>query len=82
MKHNNWYVSRRQQAHQQAIINPVKVETSKVDIHAVINCKACHGRGHIGRNLTTNEIVPCKCLKLKAKIQHQPAPIPDNEPIT
>lgn len=70
MKHSNWYVSRKQKAHQQSL-NVVSTDTSKVEIHAVINCRACYGRGYIGKNITTGELVPCKCLKLKAKIEHQ-----------
>jgi hypothetical protein len=26
------------------------------------NCKKCHGRGHIGINIRTNEYVPCDCV--------------------
>ena len=78
MKHSNWYVSKKHQAHQKEI-NIVVPDTTKVDIHAVINCKACYGRGYIGKNLTTGEIVPCKCLTLKAKIEHQET---DERPVT
>jgi hypothetical protein len=84
MKHSNWYVTRKQQSHQQSI-NVVKVDPSKNDIHAVINCRACYGRGYTGKNLTTGEIVPCKCLKLKAKIEHHevtPTTAIDERPIT
>ena len=28
-------------------------------------CKRCHGRGHLGRDVTTNEYVPCKCVKAR-----------------
>ena len=76
MKHSNWFVSRKQQAHQRAI-NVVQV-SDKVDIHAVINCRACYGRGYIGKNLTTGEIVPCKCLTVKNKIEQREAPTEEN----
>jgi hypothetical protein len=72
MRHSNWYVSSKQQAHQRSI-NIVQPDLSKVDIHAVVNCRACFGRGYIGRNLMTGEIVPCKCLTLKAKVEHTEA---------
>jgi len=26
-------------------------------------CKRCHGRGYIGRNITTNTVVICRCVK-------------------
>jgi len=74
MRHSNWFVSRKQQAHQQSI-NIVTPDLTKVDIHARITCKACYGRGYIGRNLTTGEIVPCKCLTLKAKVEHTEAAV-------
>lgn len=75
MKHSNWFVSRKQQAHQKTInVVDVQKTTTDFDIHAKITCKACYGRGYIGRNLTTGEIVPCKCLKLKAKVEHREEP--------
>ena len=26
------------------------------------NCRRCHGRGHIGRDIKTNTYVPCVCV--------------------
>lgn len=26
------------------------------------NCKKCHGRGNIGRNVSTGTVVPCSCV--------------------
>jgi len=78
MKHSNWFVSKKQQAHQKDI-NVVQPDLTKADIHAVVNCKACYGRGYIGKNLTTGTIVPCKCLTLKAKIEHrEPVSTPES----
>lgn len=29
------------------------------------NCKICYGRGYIGRDVTTGNYIPCKCVKPK-----------------
>lgn len=31
------------------------------------NCKRCHGRGHLGYNVTYKKYVPCKCTKIRKK---------------
>ncbi len=30
-------------------------------------CKKCHGRGYIGRNVLTNKIIMCQCVKKRPK---------------
>lgn len=39
------------------------------------NCRHCHGRGHMGKNLTTGLYVPCYCVeepdKKKARIYQE-----------
>lgn len=30
------------------------------------NCRKCYGRGHLGKNLSTNLYVPCSCVKKEA----------------
>ncbi len=27
------------------------------------DCKDCYGLGHLGRNILTNEYIPCSCVK-------------------
>jgi hypothetical protein len=31
-------------------------------------CSRCHGRGHVGRNVQTGFVVPCKCVGKVKKI--------------
>lgn len=30
-------------------------------------CKRCHGRGHLGRDVTTDQYVLCRCVKKRPK---------------
>lgn len=39
-----------------------KEELEKGGIYPDKSCKKCYGRGYIGINVLTNEMIPCRCL--------------------
>ena len=39
----------------------------KLDKRPNPGCRHCHGRGHLGKNLSTNTYIPCRCVKKRNK---------------
>ena len=35
----------------------------ELDQHPDPKCKKCYGRGHVGKDLKTGKMIPCRCVK-------------------
>ena len=56
----------------QMYFNPISGHVSFIESDIVCkkpkaNCNHCYGRGYSGRNLKTQQYVPCRCIKAKNK---------------
>lgn len=58
--------------------NPLQgFDPAKHELYAKSACNKCHGRGYVGKNLTTKEYQECLCLRYRDKVaKTEPDPRP------